>query len=76
MAKRPKYQPASDQPQDGQVIVFSAVPPASYCTPGVAYRVEAPRTPRENYRFVNVARGSSTYDPQWAVRQSAWSAAA
>ena len=76
MAKRPHYQPPSDQPQDGQVIVFSAVPPASYCSPGVAYRVEAPRSPRDSYRFVNVVRGSSTHDPQWAVRMAAWSEAA
>jgi hypothetical protein len=76
MAKRPKFQPAPDQPQDGQVIVFSAPPPGSYCSADTRYRVEAPNHPRGDYRFVNEERGSSTYDHQWAVRMATWSVAA
>lgn len=61
-------------PAHDQVVVFSKVPPASYVSAGVAYRVDRPRT-KGAFRFVNVATGGSTSDPAWAVARSEWKAA-
>lgn len=59
-------------PTHGQIIVFTKVPAGSYCTPGVAYRVDRPKA-RGAYRFERVGVGSSTYDQPWAVAQAEWS---
>ena len=56
-------------PQHGQVVTFSKVPAGSYCTPGVAYRVDR-KGNKGAYRFENVARGSATYDQPWAVKSA------
>jgi len=61
-------------PRHGQVIRFSKVPAASYCSPGVAYRVERPKD-QGDFRFVNVERGSATYDRPWAVKTAVWAEA-
>lgn len=61
-------------PQHGQTIVFAKVPVGSYCSPGVAYRVDRPKA-KGAFRFERVATGSSTYDQPWAVAQSEWTAA-
>lgn len=58
-------------PQHDQIIVFSKVPTASYCSPGVAYRVDR-KGNKGSFRFVNVERGSSTYDQPWAVKSAKW----
>lgn len=58
-------------PQHGDTIIFSRVPTASYCSEGVAYRVDRPANTGD-FRFVNVERGSSTSDRPWAVRAAAW----
>lgn len=57
-------------PENGQTIRFSKVPAGSYCTAGVAYRVE--RHKGGDFRFVNVEKGSSTYDRPWAVLRAKW----
>ena len=75
MAKRPTFKPSPDQPQDGQVVVFSKVPPGSYCSPGVSYEVSAPRSRRDQFQFTRRNGDSRTCDPQWAVRQSVWAVA-
>jgi hypothetical protein len=62
-------------PQHGQIIVFSKVPPGSYCTAGVAYRVDRPKNKGRYYRFENVAQGSATTDAAWAVAQASWTEA-
>lgn len=58
-------------PAHNQVIVFTKAPPSSYVTEGVAYRVDRPRA-KGAFRFVNVERGSATFDPAWAVARSEW----
>lgn len=59
-------------PIDGQTITFSKIPPGS-CSEGVRYRVERPRN-KGDFRFVNVERGSSTFDRPWAVKMASWAA--
>lgn len=61
-------------PVHNQVVVFTKVPPASYVTAGVAYRVDRPKA-KGAFRFVNVATGGSTSDPAWAVARSEWKTA-
>lgn len=63
----------SRSPQHGQTVVFSAVPPGSYCQPGERYRVEK-RKQDSDFRFVG-DNGASTYDRPWAVAMSVWSEA-
>lgn len=58
-------------PKHGQVITFTKVPPGSYCSVGVAYRVDRPKD-KGDFRFENVARGSATHDRPWAVKMSEW----
>jgi hypothetical protein len=65
---------AMQPPAHNQVVVFKKVPAGSYCSPGVAYRVDRPRD-KGDFRFVNVEGGGSTYDRPWAVRCAEWSAA-
>lgn len=65
---------ATANPQHGQTIVFSKIPAGSYCSAGVAYRVERPKN-QGDFRFVNIERGSSTYDRPWAVKCAVWEAA-
>lgn len=62
-------------PDHGAVVVFAKVPAGSYCSEGVRYRVERP-TGRGAFRFVNVERGSSTYDQPYAVAVARWAEAA
>ena len=69
MATRPTQ---VEMPKHGQVVTFSKVPAGSYCSPGVAYRVDR-RGNKGAYRFENVARGSATYDQPWAVKSAVWS---
>ena len=64
-------------PVNGQTIIFSTIPAGSYCSAGVAYRVERSidrktKLPKGDFRFVNVERGSSTYDRPWAVKMAQW----
>lgn len=64
-------------PQPDQVVRFSKVPAGSYCTAGVAYRVERSvdrrtKKPRGDFRFVNVETGSATFDRPWAVALAEW----
>lgn len=61
-------------PKHGQTVVFSKVPAGSYCSVGERYRVDRPAD-RGDFRFVNVERGSSTYDRPWAVKTAQWQAA-
>ncbi len=61
-------------PQHGQIITFQVTPAGSYCRTGEVYRVERPKNKGE-FRFVSVARGSSTYDRPWAVARAQWQAA-
>lgn len=58
-------------PMHGDVIIFSKVPAGSWCSAGVPYRVDRPNN-KGWFRFENVARGSATIDPAWAVRQAVW----
>lgn len=58
-------------PQHGQTVVFSKVPAGSYCSVGVAYRVDR-KGNKGTYRFENVARGSATYDQPYAVKSAQW----
>jgi hypothetical protein len=62
----------ADMPRHDDVIVFSVVPCASYCSTGVAYRVDRPHD-RGDFRFVNVERGSATIDRPWQVALATWS---
>ncbi len=62
-------------PTHNQIIVFTKAPPGSYCSEGVAYRVERPKD-KGAFRFVSVECGSSTFDQPWAVKMSTWSEAA
>jgi hypothetical protein len=62
----------SRMPQNGEVVTFSKVPAGSYCSANVAYRVERPKN-RGDFRFVNVERGSATYDRAWAMKSAKWS---
>lgn len=66
-------QRVANHPKHGQTVVFSKVPPGSYCSAGVAYRVDR-HGDKGDFRFVNVERGSSTVDRPWAVGMSAWQA--
>ena len=59
------------QPAHGQIIVFRKVPAGSYCSTGVAYRVDRPNA-KGRFRFERVEGGSSTYDPDWAVARAEW----
>jgi len=59
-------------PKHGQTVVFSKVPAGSYCTAGMAYKVDRPGN-KGDFRFENVARGSATYDRHWAVKSAVWS---
>jgi len=59
-------------PAHGQIITFSQVPAGSYCTAGVAYRVDRPKNKGDFY-FRNVEAGSGTSDKAWAVAKSKWS---
>ncbi len=58
-------------PAHGQVVVFTKVPAGSYCSPGVAYRVDRPKG-KGAFRFERVEGGSSTYDQPWAVACAKW----
>jgi len=58
-------------PQNGQVIIFTSAPAGSYVTAGEAYRVDRPKN-KGDFRFVSVARGSSTYDRPYAVARAEW----
>jgi hypothetical protein len=71
VASRMTEEPDMTFPQHGQVITFTKTPPTSYCTAGVAYRVDRPGN-KGDFRFENVARGSATYDRPWAVKMSEW----
>lgn len=62
-------------PKHGQTVVFSKVPPGSYCSAGVAYRVDRAKD-KGDFRFERIATGSATYDRPWAVAMSVWSEAA
>ena len=62
-------------PQNGQVIIFTIVPAGSYLTAGEAYRVEHNGKKGHDFRFVSVARGSSTYDRPPAVARAEWQVA-
>lgn len=62
-------------PHHGQTVVFSKVPAGSYCSPGVAYRVDR-KGNKGTFRFENVARGSATYDQPYAVKSAVWAEAA
>ena len=59
-------------PQNGQTIIFISTPAGSYLTAGEAYRVEHNGKKGHDFRFVSVARGSSTYDRPHAVARSEW----
>lgn len=62
-------------PRDGQTIIFSVVPPMSYATPGIRYRVS--RGPKDrDFHLTNVATGSSTYERPAAMAASSWAEAA
>jgi len=65
----------TETPQTGQVIIFSEVPTGSYCKPGVAYRVTAPRAPKGDFSFRRVEGDGGTYDRAWAVKRAKWAAA-
>ncbi|EJL33246.1 hypothetical protein PMI01_02208 [Caulobacter sp. AP07] len=62
-------------PKHGQTVVFSKVPAGSYCSTGVAYRVDR-KDNKGAFRFENVERGSATYDQPWAVKSAQWEIAA
>jgi hypothetical protein len=59
-------------PQNGQVIIFTVTPIGSYTRAGEAYRVEHNGKKSHDFRFVSVARGSSTYDRPHAVARAEW----
>ncbi len=59
------------QPAHGQTIVFSKAPAGSYCSPGVAYKVDRPGN-KGRFRFERVEGGSSTYDAPWVVARAEW----
>lgn len=59
-------------PKHGNIITFTVVPAGSYCSVGVAYRVDRP-TGKGSFRFENVATGNATIDPAWAVARSTYS---
>ena len=68
-------------PVNGQTIIFSTIPAGSYCSEGVAYRVERSidrrtKLPKGSFRFVRVGSESSTYDQPWAVKMALWEIAA
>lgn len=58
-------------PQNGHVVIFLRVPAGSWCSAGESYRVDRPDD-KGDFRFVSVARGSSTYDRPWAVAKAEW----
>ena len=62
-------------PQNGQIVTFTVVPTGSYLTAGEAYRVEHNGKKGHDFRFVSVARGSSTYDRPHAVARAEWQVA-
>lgn len=58
-------------PKHGQIIVFRKAPPGSHVTEGQRYRVDRPGNCGA-FRFVNVDRGSATFDRAWAVKLAVW----
>jgi hypothetical protein len=62
-------------PKNGQIIIFTKVPPGSYCRAGEAYRVEHNGKKGHDFRFVSVDRGSSTYDRPHMVACAQWTVA-
>lgn len=58
-------------PQHGDIITFTKVPAGSYCSEGVAYRVDR-KGNKGDFYFQNVERGSGTYDRPWAVKMAEW----
>ncbi len=56
-------------PQHGQIITFSTIPTGSWCSVGVAYRVDRPKN-RGSFRFERVGVGTATIDQAWAVARA------